>query len=203
MGRPAKPLISRSAAVQAAIEIIDVEGLEAFNVPRLAMHLGVSTSSLYHHFRNKSEILFGVLRYVAGTTIAPTGLPPGPNWPDHFVALALNFRHSLLRYHHVAPLLLRYPPRDLLLDGYEDAVKYLTASGVPTALHIRIVDGMETLTVGTVLGEAIGSLAAAVLACSLGPEEMLEKKVRSFLRGVVVTHDQLAVSNQPRSSSTR
>ena len=55
MARPAKPLISRSAAIHAAIEIIDADGLGTFSLPRLAAHMGVRAPSLYHHFRNKVD----------------------------------------------------------------------------------------------------------------------------------------------------
>ncbi|KUH67528.1 TetR family transcriptional regulator [Mycolicibacterium novocastrense] len=204
MARPAKPLIVRSAAIVAALEIIDAEGLEAFSVPRLAAHMGVRAPSLYHHFRSKNEILRAAVGLVAGTAIVPTGMLPGPTWPEHFVALAVQFRLSLLRYRNVAPLLLRYPPRDLLMGGYEAAIEFLDTSGVPKALHIRIVDGMETLAVGSVLSEAIDAehhqatgfrdadpvrqpmLAAAVRASPLAPEELFETKVRGFLLGVVL-----------------
>lgn len=203
MARPDKPLISRAAAVQAALEIIDAGGLESFSLLRLAAHMGVRAPSLYHHFQSKNEILMGVARYVAGTAVASSDLTPGPDWPDHFVMLASNFRLSLLRYRNVAPLLLLYPPRDLLLDGYEDAVAFLRESGVPELLHIRIVEGMETLAVGAALSESRKSatdgaacfggadpvhepiLFAAVQACRLGPAELFEAKVRGFLRGVV------------------
>jgi TetR/AcrR family tetracycline transcriptional repressor len=48
MARPRTPLISRQAAVAAALEIIDTEGLEAFSLPRLARHKGVRAPSREH-----------------------------------------------------------------------------------------------------------------------------------------------------------
>ncbi len=203
MARPAKPLISRSAAIHAAIEIIDADGLGTFSLPRLAAHMGVRAPSLYHHFRNKDEIMLGVARHIAGPAVATSGLSPGPDWAEHFVALASNFRQSILRYPNAAPLLLQYPPRDLVLGGYENAISFLRDSGVPAVLHIRIIDGMETLAVGAVLIEAIDTarnrsrsfrgvdparapmLSDAIEACEFGPDELFEAKVRGFLRGAV------------------
>ncbi|BBX03617.1 TetR family transcriptional regulator [Mycolicibacterium moriokaense] len=203
MARPAKPLISRTAAIHAALEVIDADGLGAFSLPRLAAHMGVRAPSLYHHFRSRDEIMLGVARHIAGPAVATSGLSPGPDWPEHFVVLASNFRKSILRYPKAAPLLLHYPPRDLVLGGYEGAINFLRDSGVPDELHIRIIDGMETLAVGAVLIEAIDAaqnrsrsfrgvdparapmLADAVEACRLGPDELFEAKVRGFLRGVV------------------
>ena len=65
MARPSKPLISRASAVQASIEIIDAEGLDAFSLPRLAKHMGVRAPSLYHHFADKNEILTAIARHIA------------------------------------------------------------------------------------------------------------------------------------------
>ena len=85
MARPSNPLISRSAAVTASIEIIDSEGLDAFSLPRLAKHLGVRAPSLYHHFSDKNEILTEVARYIAGTSVKRPRMRPGPGWPEFFV----------------------------------------------------------------------------------------------------------------------
>jgi len=41
MGRPPKPLISRSSTVAASIEIIDTVGMDAFSLPRVAERLNV------------------------------------------------------------------------------------------------------------------------------------------------------------------
>ena len=77
MARPSKPLISRTAAVQASIAIIDSEGLDAFSLPRLARELGVSAPSLYHHFADKSEIYQSIARYIAGKSVTRPRRAPG------------------------------------------------------------------------------------------------------------------------------
>ena len=211
MVRPAKPLINRHTVVETAIEIIDSDGLDAFSLPRLAAHLGVRAPSLYHHFTSKNEILLSVVRHVAGSSLAPCEMSPGPHWPGYFVMLAANFRHSILRYRNIAPLLLLYPPRDLIPEGYEQATAFLRESGVPAALHIKIIDGVETLSVGAVLSEAIEAvqrhpvgfggvdpvreplLSSALRACSLSSDDLFEEKIRGFLRGVTLTERLQAV----------
>ena len=52
MARPTKPLISRDLCAQAALRIIDEDGLEALSLEKLARELGVKAPSLYHHFSN-------------------------------------------------------------------------------------------------------------------------------------------------------
>lgn len=202
MPRPDKPLVNRPDAVRAAIRIIDADGLAAFSLPRLATEFGVRVPSLYHHFKDRDDILFAVVQYVAGTAVAVSGQLPGPGWPRHFALLARNFRRSFLEHRNTAPLLMRYRPRDLLPGGYEAAAKFLAESEVPVELHIRILDGMETLLIGTVLCEVMNpflqsgsgfakmearshpKLAAAAEACPMDAASLCERKVLAFLNGV-------------------
>lgn len=203
MARPSKPLISRDAAVTASIDIIDTEGLDAFSLPKLAKHLGVRAPSLYHHFADKNEILVEVAKYIAGTTVSTPRRQPGPDWPEFFVTLGLNFRQSILRHRNAAPVLLRYLPRDLFVSTYEDTARFLLDSGVPVELHVRILDGMETLSIGAVLMEAMRKprtkstifpnvdpasqplLAEALASNELSQKKLFEETVRSFLHGVI------------------
>lgn len=203
MARPSKPLISRDAAVAASIEIIDADGLEAFSLPRLAKHLGVRAPSLYHHFADKNEILTEVARDIAGRTVARPRMNPGPDWPEYFVALAVNFRQSILRHRNAAPVLLQHFPRDLFVATYERTARFLHDSGVPTELHVQILNGMETQAVGAVLMEAMRPpsrrstifpnvdpdsqplLAEALRTNELNQRQLFESMVRSFLHGII------------------
>jgi AcrR family transcriptional regulator len=202
MARPSKPLISRAATVAASIEIIDSEGLDAFSLPRLAKHLGVRAPSLYHHFDDKSAILAAVARQIAGAGTLPRR-KPGPDWPEYFVTLGMNLRRSILRHRNAAPILLQYLPRDLLIGTYEDTARFLEQSGVPTHLHVQILDGMERLTLGAALTEAIRTpstrltifpnvdpasqprLAYALAENELASRQLFEAMIRSFLYGVM------------------
>ncbi|MFT4394204.1 TetR family transcriptional regulator [Gordonia lacunae] len=215
MARPSKPLISRKAAVMASIEIIDSEGLDAFSLPRLAKHLGVRAPSLYHHFDDKNEILTEVARYIAGTAVRRPRMNPGPDWPEFFVALALNFRQSILRHRNAAPVLLQHLPRDLFTSTYEDTAQFLLDSGVPVDLHVRILDGMETLSIGAVLMEAMRPprpksaifpnvsaesqplLAQALSSNELTQRQLFEGIVRSFLHGIIRDHHLPAPDAEP------
>ncbi|MEO9326538.1 TetR family transcriptional regulator [Gordonia aurantiaca] len=207
MARPPKPLISRDAAVMASIEIIDSEGLDAFSLPRLAKHLGVRAPSLYHHFDDKNEILTEVARHIAGAAVRRPRMKPGPDWPEYFVNLALNFRQSILRHRNAAPILLQHLPRDLFTRTYEDTARFLLDSGVPIDLHVRILDGMETLAIGAVLMEATRPprpksaifpnvsadsqplLAEALAKNELTQKQLFETMVRSFLHGIIRDND--------------
>jgi AcrR family transcriptional regulator len=203
MARPSKPLISRAAAVQAAIEIIDEDGLEKFNLLRLAQRLGVRTPSLYHHFQDRSEILNAIGRYLAGKSVTRPRRSPGPDWPEYFVTMGLNFRKSVLRHRNAARILIEHLPREILVGSMEDAAQFLSDSGVPVELHIEILDGLEILCIGAVLVEALHQprsryvrfdavdaqehpyLANALAHNGFTTKEMFAERIRSFLEGVM------------------
>jgi AcrR family transcriptional regulator len=169
----------------------------------LAQRLGVRAPSLYHHFADKNEILWAVGRHIAGKSVTRPRRAPGDDWPEYFVDLALNFRQSVLRHRKAAPILLKYLPREILVNGYEDAARFLTDSGVPAHLHLRILDGVEMLSVGAVLIEAVREprryaavfpgvdirlqphLAEALATNEMTVKALYAERIRSYLHGLI------------------
>jgi AcrR family transcriptional regulator len=203
MPRPSSPLLSRESVVAAALRIIDNEGLSACSTPRLAREFGVRAPSLYHHFTDRADIMAEVARLVVRQTPAPLRRP-GDDWEDWFVKLGVNFRRTILRHPNVAPILLEFLPRDVLTALYDNAARVMNEYGVPVAAQALILDGLETLTVGAALIQAVKSestrnqlfpslnretepdLAAAVDANPWdSTEDLFEQSLRSFLRGAV------------------
>lgn len=201
MARPSTPLISREATVEAALAIIDSDGIEALSLPRLARELNVKAPSLYHHFSDKNEILAAVSRAIVAKTVFPRK-PATADWAEWFTQLCINFRAAVLRHRRAAPILLQYMPRDLLTDLYESAATYLEECGVPVELHVQILDGLEKLSLGATITEAMKPpsrarvqfehadperhpvLTAAGRANQLNSRQIFEQTVRSYLLGV-------------------
>jgi AcrR family transcriptional regulator len=207
MPRPSQPLISRQAVVIAALEIIDAEGLGELSLPKLARRIGVSAPALYHHFTDKNEILSSVVKHIVASISQPR-IVPGEDWPEFFVARALNFRQAMLRHRNAAPILLEHLPSEILVRGAEDSAKFLTDSGIPVHLHVQILDGVETIVFGAILAEAVRErrthalasvdtrsrpyLAKALEAHDMSARALYAQRIRTFLHGIM--HD--AAANQ-------
>jgi TetR/AcrR family tetracycline transcriptional repressor len=211
MVRPLTPIISRDKAVEKAIEIIDRDGLEWFSLPKLARAMNVKTPSLYHHFASRADLAFAV----AGAIVRETRLPPRPDdprrWQDWFVMLAVSFREVVFRHRNAALLLLEHVPRELFLAVYDEAAAVLEEAGVPPAVHLQIVEGLETVVYGAALTDAVRDpatvgfnfpitdpktfthLSRAVKANTMPAEQLPEAKVRSFLLGVLQQHAESAM----------
>src|SRR5207247_9642587 len=54
--RPRVPL-TRDAIVEAALHVLDREGLDGLSMRRVAEELGTGAASLYWHVRNKDELI--------------------------------------------------------------------------------------------------------------------------------------------------
>ena len=56
--------LSRDLVLEKALELVDREGLEAVSMRRLGEALGVEAMSLYHHVRDKEDVLDGICEAV-------------------------------------------------------------------------------------------------------------------------------------------
>lgn len=200
MPRPRSPLISRDAAIRAALDVIDETGLETFNLGAVAKRLGVAAPSLYHHFRDKNEILTEVARLLL-VEAETNGRLPADDWREGLIRLAIAARNSILRHPKAAPLLLMHPPRHVLLTAYERSLRLFEKKGVPKELHMAIVAGMDSIVFGASLLTAsvraqgidafpiydpsgFPSLTAAIKANPMDEEETFVRVARAFLDGL-------------------
>jgi AcrR family transcriptional regulator len=86
-GRP--PVTSRADILAAARRLIDRDGWETLTVRRLAAELGIGTTTLYHHVRDKEDLLLLLLNEYAGQ-IAQPALPSEPRERIIVAAAALH-----------------------------------------------------------------------------------------------------------------
>jgi TetR/AcrR family tetracycline transcriptional repressor len=98
--------LTRPRIMQAALDLVDRDGLEALTMRRVAAGLGVEAMSLYHHVPNKEAILDGVLDLVVATADLPTGDVTAAEW---IRGTAEAFRRLALNHPRVFPLLTSRP----------------------------------------------------------------------------------------------
>lgn len=76
LGRP--PRISREEVVTTARRIVDSEGVDRLTMRRLATEIGSTPMALYHHVRNKEELLVLLLDDYAARALRRPELPAQP-----------------------------------------------------------------------------------------------------------------------------
>jgi AcrR family transcriptional regulator len=98
--------LSRQRILEAAVRLVDAEGLNALTMRRLASELGVEGASLYKHIPNKAALHFGMMR-----TIFQEMNPDYPadelDWQGRLRAGMRSFRDLGLKHPRVFALLNR------------------------------------------------------------------------------------------------
>ena len=93
-GRRRGPL-TRARALERAVAIADREGIAKLSMRRLARDLGVEAMSLYHHVRDKEDILDGMVDLVFAEVELPAG---GTEWRTEMRGRATSLRAALVRH---------------------------------------------------------------------------------------------------------
>src|SRR5438093_10223419 len=84
--------LTRERVIDAALAVMDSEGLDAVSMRRVAREVGVEAMSLYNHVRDKDDLLQGVCERIMSSYELPTG---GGDWLDRAKAGAREWRRLL------------------------------------------------------------------------------------------------------------
>ncbi|MCP2256614.1 transcriptional regulator, TetR family [Streptoalloteichus tenebrarius] len=121
---------STEEILDTAAELLRTSDAESFSVRKLAAALGTDSSSLYRHFRNKTELLRAVADRVL--LAAMDGYRPEGDWKQRITALALRLREAFGEQPQLATVWGRYASGGtgsrLVM---EELLQALRASGLP------------------------------------------------------------------------
>jgi AcrR family transcriptional regulator len=141
--------LSRDRVMQAAVEIADEAGIEALSMRRLAQSLGVEAMSLYHHVRNKSDLLGGMLDIVYSEIEPPSS---SGEWRAAMRRSAISFHHVLLRHLWASSLLMSPLPASPLRLGHMNSILgRLRSAGFSADMTHHAYHALESHIVGFTL----------------------------------------------------
>jgi AcrR family transcriptional regulator len=155
-GRADKPQLSREAIVEAAVRIIDAEGLDAVSMRRVAQEFGTGAASLYAYVANKDELFDLIVDWVLGE-IADRGTylePTAENWRELAMESIRLSKQVLATHRDLAKAFLgRIPfgPNGLRLIERQLAI--LRAGGVPDQMAAYAGDLIGQYLVSCVIEE--------------------------------------------------
>ncbi|TCO50890.1 TetR/AcrR family transcriptional regulator [Actinocrispum wychmicini] len=99
-GRP--PLTNREQILTAARRLVDRDGWAKLTIRRLAAELGVGATTLYHHVRDKEDLLIQLLNYYADQMPRPD-LPADPR--DRIIVAATAIHDPMAAWPQLAEVL--------------------------------------------------------------------------------------------------
>ena len=165
--------LSRARIVEAALRVMDAEGLEAVTMRRIGRELGVEAMSLYNHVRDKDDLLEGVIEEVLSEFRYE---PEGEDWLTQATAAASEWRRLLRAHPNVIGLLVeRKHPRSSpeAIRPMEIAFELLRSAGLSEKDAVSAFRAIGSFIFGHVLMET-GNIAP-------GPETIEEvEELRRF-----------------------
>jgi AcrR family transcriptional regulator len=143
--RDREPL-TRDAIVDAALVVLEREGIAGLSMRKVAQELGAGASSLYWHVRDKEELLSLLLDRIVGEAEVPE--PDPENWQEQVKELMRASRRLLSKRRDAAQLSLgRIPAGPNSLPVLERNLAVAASSGLPPRV-IALASDMFALYVG-------------------------------------------------------
>lgn len=145
--------------LDAALAIADERGLDGLSMRAVAQRVGVTPMALYGYFRNKDELLDGLVGRLL-TELAPSD--PGRTWEERLSAIAWATRRVAREHPSVFPLLLFRASVTSDGVGVVDLIyQALLDAGLPEADVPRIERLVSTFVIGFAISESNGRFSAA------------------------------------------
>jgi TetR/AcrR family transcriptional regulator, tetracycline repressor protein len=159
-GKPGRPRageerLSRQTILEAALRIVDTEGIEAMTMRRLAATLGVNPMSIYHHLPNKAAVFAGLAELVFAQleSSAPDDSIP---WQDELKGAATAYRDALRAHPNLALQVLSDTSAvsDVVVVTVEPFYRALDRAGATPRQIFEAVNTIVDFIHGFSLGEA-------------------------------------------------
>lgn len=156
-GRPpkAQAQLTRAAIREAALTVIDRDGIAGVSMRSVSRLLGVDAKSLYHHVADKDDLLDAVAEHLLGQLVAPE---PTGNVRTDLLALAYEFRRVTLAHPEAASLVLTRQLSTLAgLAPIEAVLAVLRQAGANPEQAVRLTRMLVAALIGMLLREVSAS----------------------------------------------
>ena len=172
--------LTRDAIVEAALGLLEREGLQGVSMRKLAQELGTGAASLYWHVGDKEELLSLLLDRIVGESELPE--PDPEHWQEQVKESMRAARRLMHRYRDGAQLSLgRIPAGPNSLPVLERSLAIVAAAGLPAQVIAYAADMFalfvggfayeESLRVPALGDEAAGAAQLRDYFRSLPPDE--------------------------------
>lgn len=119
--------LSRELVVEAAIRLIDADGLEKFSLRNLAKALGVFPTAIYWYVPSRELILAAAVREMLQGVVPQFD---GVDWKKYVETLLRNFRNAIHEHPNLAPLVVtQIGNTDVDLMLVENNLRAMSAAG--------------------------------------------------------------------------
>jgi AcrR family transcriptional regulator len=152
---PRRRTLGKRAIVDAAIRVLDADGLDAMTMRRVGQELDTGGASLYAHVANKEELLELVIDHVIGDLVLP-GPPDADRWEEQVKEVVRSMRGVLAAHKDIArACLARIPLGPNALRGSEALIGVMRAGGLPDQVIAYACDLLPLYATATAYEESL------------------------------------------------
>jgi AcrR family transcriptional regulator len=145
--------LSRELVLDAAVALVDRDGLDGLSMRKLGAALGVEAMTLYHYLPNKASLLDGLVEWVVEHS-ATVPAADGARWDQMLRRFAETFRDTLLAHPGVLSLFFTHPAvTPKTLEAVERALRVLTDAGFALGQAIDVINVLNIFVVGHAMAE--------------------------------------------------
>jgi AcrR family transcriptional regulator len=132
---------------EAALDLVDADGVDGLTMRKLAQRLGVSAMALYTYFPDREAVLEAVTQLVLTEVEIPA---EDLDWRETIRQLMRSIRRVGLRHPKAAPLINRFPPRTVdALAFVEAAFRAFRRAGFDDRSTVRCYRALAVYSMGT------------------------------------------------------
>jgi AcrR family transcriptional regulator len=144
--REQRQTISRQRVLQAALAVVDREGLDAITMRRVGEELGIEAMSLYNHVENKAAILDGIFEVILGEIPQAKS---STSWQGALRTQARAFRRTLQAHPNALPLFAnRAAVTPAAISHVEEALALLRDAGFSPNAALSAFQVLAAFVVG-------------------------------------------------------
>ena len=157
---PRQRSLSQAAIVDAALAIVDTDGLDALTMRTVAAALGTGAASLYAYVGSKEELIELVVDRVIGE-VRFADQPDPSRWTAQIKEVAREMRRVFASHGDLARATFgRIPLGENALNGAERMLALMRAGGLPDRVAAQVVDLLSLYVMGIAYEDGITAMNA-------------------------------------------
>lgn len=148
--------LSRERILDAALALLDEDGIDGVSMRKVASALKVEAMSLYNHVRDKQDLLGGVVNRVLAQLEPPDAALP---WDARLEQIARRLYGALVQHPALVIVLASEqgrPSDPKVMQGMDGIIATLAEAGLPPPLQVSAYRSLLALCFGFVLAHTQG-----------------------------------------------
>lgn len=151
--KPTREPLTRARVIEAALTLIDENGVDGLTMRRLGQRLRVDPMAVYYHLPNKTAVLDGIVELLWQSVELPP-VTPGETWRSVLYDVFDGFRSRLLEHPRAVVVIGTRPATTpALLSLIDRLLGRLDDVGLDAGQAMALIDCLSGYTVGKVLAE--------------------------------------------------